>query len=608
MSPILEADGLTVTLRQGSLRADVLRDVSFSLLPGRVLGLVGESGAGKSMLGRAIAGDLPGGFGISAGALRFGGAPMPADRRALLGQQIAFVPQEPMAALDPVMTVRAQFGEHLGRLGLPASRWEGQMAASLAQVRMRDPGAVLSRYPFQLSGGMCQRVLLAMAFASRPRLLVADEPTTALDVRTQAVVAGLMQRLQREHGTAVLFITHDLRLAAQLCDEMMVLHAGDVVERGPAQEVADRPSHPYTRALAAAAPLLRGPVRRLVSLADVMPSIESFAAMPGCRFAARCPVADPACVAAVPALRPVRPGHAVRAAPPCLAASALPEPAPRPAPPAPGQPILLMEGVGRTYTQGGLFRVRSTAVAVSHASIRVRAGEFVGVVGESGSGKSTLARLAMGLERPSAGRITVLDQDVTTGGPAARALRLRCMGMVFQDSHSALNPRRTVLRTITQALEAQGAPMQERARRAEALARMTGLPPQALDRFPAQLSGGQRQRVNIARALCATPLLLVADEIVSGLDVSVQAQILNLLLDLRQSQGLALLFISHDLAVVRYLCERVVVMSGGEIVEQGATEAVFARPAHAYTQSLLAAVPDPKPAAAWPPATMLEDA
>ena len=606
--PVLEASGLSVAVRLGGSMTTVLRDVSFRLRPGRVLGLVGESGAGKSMLARVVAGDLPAGFAVSGGTLRFDGRDMPTDRRALLGRQIAFVPQEPMAALDPVMTVQGQFAEHLERLGVPAAKRVPQILAALAQVRIRNPSGVLGRYPFQLSGGMCQRVLLAFAFAARPALLVADEPTTALDVRTQAVVAALIKRLQRESGTAVLLITHDLRLAAHLCDDMLVLHAGDVVEQGPTPAIVAHPSHPYTRALAAAAPVLRGAIRRLAALPEVMPSIELFGTMPGCRFAKRCPVADPACVAQPPAPITVGPDHVVRAGAACLAPGALAQAPLRAAPPVPGDPILVLDGVARHYVKTSLFRASSTVMAVRTASLLVRAGEFVGVVGESGSGKSTLARIAMGLERTDAGRITVRNTDVTAGDRAARRLRLASMGMVFQDSHSALNPRRTVFRTITQAMEAAGASMADRRRRADALVRMTGLTPEMLDRYPGQLSGGQRQRVNIARALCATPSLLVADEIVSGLDVSVQAQILNLLLDLRVSHGLALLFISHDLAVIRYLCDRVLVMQDGEIVEAGPTEAVFSNPRHLYTQSLLAAVPDANPGPNWPPPVLLEDA
>ena len=245
--PVLRAEGLAISARLGAgAVVEVLRDVTFALPAGRVLGLVGESGAGKSMLGRAVAGDLPAGFGVSAGRLLFDGAPLPPPgaRRALLGREIAFVPQEPMAALDPVMPIAGQFGEHLARLGVPRAARQDRMRVALAEVGLRDPAEVLRRYPFQLSGGMCQRVLLAMAFASNPRLLVADEPTTALDVGTQAVVAGLLRRLQRDHGTAVLFITHDLRLAETLCDELLVLHAGDPVEHGPARAVAGTPRHP----------------------------------------------------------------------------------------------------------------------------------------------------------------------------------------------------------------------------------------------------------------------------------------------------------------------------------------------------------------------------
>ncbi|HEX9466652.1 MAG TPA: ABC transporter ATP-binding protein [Alphaproteobacteria bacterium] len=605
---LLEAESLTVSARLGNGDVAVLRDVSFALDRGRILGLVGESGAGKSMIGRIVARLLPPSFRVAEGWMRFADhdllAASPAEHRSLLGDRIAFIPQEPLSALNPVLTIAQQFGEHLARLGVPARLRRAKIAADLAEVRLRDPEAILDCYPFQLSGGMCQRVLIAMAFASNPALIVADEPTTALDVTTQAHIVMLIRRLQAARGTGLLFITHDLRLAAHLCDEVLVLYAGDVVERGPARSVFAAPRHPYTRALKRANPPLSGPRQRLAVLPDTMPGLSSLTGFPGCRFASRCPTADPACAASVPALREVGTGHWVRCTPRCeVEHRASPEAAAGTAAPRlDGTPVLRLESVSKSFRGRHRLLRRSPPVdAVRNASLAVMPGEFVGVVGESGSGKTTLGRLAIGLERPSAGKIWLDGQDATVP-ESAWGQRIETVQMVFQDPLSALNPRRRVASLASQAMEAKSRAAGRRERQARALELLgdVGLAAELAPRFPPQLSGGQRQRVNIARALCLTPRLLIADEIVSGLDVSVQAQVLNLLLRLREEHGIALLFISHDLSVVRYLCDRVLVMYRGEIVEAGAVDAVFAAPKHAYTKELLASVPPDDPDAAWP--------
>ena len=591
-APVLELDG--ITLQAGGTA--LLRDISLRVAAGQTLGLVGESGAGKSMVGRIVSGLLPPGFRVTRGSLRFGGAELTAEpaaaRRARLGRQIAFIPQEPLSALNPLLTVGRQFAEHLARLGVPRGQRASRAATWLDAVHLPDPAALLRRYPHELSGGQCQRVLIAMAFSSEPSLIVADEPTTALDVVTQSRVMRLLKEQQARHGAAVLLITHDLHLAAALCDQVGVMYAGDMVEHGPAASVLRTPAHPYTRVLRNSVPALHGPMPMLPSLPDQMPGAIALSRLPGCRFAPRCPAHDAACAASLPPWRDAAPGHRVRCATACTGADA-----PVPADPlsrttvttAEARPVLDLADVSLRY-QGRrrLFGQRGAAVdAVRGVSLRVAAGEFVGLVGESGSGKSSVARLVMGLAQPTSGQIRLNGE-----APHAAALRDQAQ-FVFQDPQSALNPRRTVLNLVTQVLEVAGRRVTpaERRQKAAALLRDTGLPPDCMQRVPSQLSGGQKQRVNIARALCVTPQLLVADEIVSGLDVSVQAQILNLLLALGRDLGISLLFISHDLATVRYLCSKVAVMHRGEIVESGDTEAVFAAPQHSYTRELLDAAP-----------------
>ena len=570
-----------LTLAAGPIQ--LLREISLSVRPGQTVGLVGESGAGKSMIGRLVSGLVPPGFAITAGRLRFEDADLthqpPHQRRALLGRRIAFIPQEPLSALNPVLSIGRQFAEHLARLAIPARDRATTAARWLDAVHLPDPGAMLKRYPHELSGGQCQRVLIAMAFSSDPALIVADEPTTALDVLTQGRILRLLKEQQDRHGAAVLLITHDLQMAARVCDEVAVLYGGDMIERGPAESVLLRPVHPYTISLRNSAPSLEGPRTILPNLPDQMPSLTALAGLPGCRFAPRCPTRG--CAGTLPPWRQLDGGHAVRCAVSCAGTAAPIDPdTPAPGRPASAGIVLELADVSLRYPgRRSLFgRAGPPVDAVRNVSLRVAPGEFVGIVGESGSGKSSIARLVMGLEQPTTGSIARPDGDQVQ--------------IVFQDPQSALNPRRSVLSLVTQALEAahQRVPPPQRLATARRLLDETGLPEACLPRVPSQLSGGQRQRVNIARALCVLPNLLVADEIVSGLDVSVQAQVLNLLLRLGREHGTSLLFISHDLAVVRYLCSRVAVMHRGEIVETGATETVFRHPVHPYTRALLDAV------------------
>ena len=608
-SALLSAKGLTVEtgLAHGQ-RLKVLSDVSFDLEPGKVLGLVGESGAGKSMIGRTIAQLLPPGFAVSAGSLSFAGEDLVAmeegRRRRLLGREIAFIPQEPLSALNPVSTVGAQFGEHLARIGVAAAERRDRIRTMLEAVHLPRAAEIIDHYPHQLSGGMCQRVLIAMAFASRPRLVIADEPTTALDVTIQARIVGLMAEMRDAYQAAVVFITHDLRLAAQICDDILVLYAGRPVEKGPARSLLGAPLHPYARCLQLAIPSLSAPERQLYALAGEMPGLARLSALEGCRFAARCPSVGDICRKSEPHLEAVAPGREAA----CYrvemtsgitsATEATAE-----AKPEERKMLLAVDGLAKRYrTRQGLFGHRDFA-AVNGVSFEVAEDEFVGIVGESGSGKSTIAKLVVGLERASSGRIELSGLDIARPSPEARRKRIDTVQMVFQDPQSALNPRRRVASIVTQVLEATAPQIgaAERLARGRELLAEVGLSGELSGRYPSQLSGGQKQRVNIARALCATPKLLLADEIVSGLDVSVQAQLIALLRRLRRELSFSMLFISHDLAVVRNLCDRVLVMWRGEIVESGRTAQVFAAPQHAYTKSLLAAVPPDDPASVWAP-------
>ncbi|MEC9454888.1 MAG: ABC transporter ATP-binding protein, partial [Pseudomonadota bacterium] len=594
---LVEARDISLSARIGSMSVDVLRHVSFTLEAGETIGLVGESGAGKSMIGRLFSQLLPPGFAVTAGELTFDGLNLitlpTAKRRQLLGKRIAFVPQEPMTALNPVLSIGSQFNEHLKRLNVGGVRGRRELAIKLlSEVHLPDAKSLLGKYPHQLSGGMCQRVLIALAFAGDPALVVADEPTTALDVMTQARIMSLIAEMQKLHGTAMILITHDLRLAAHVCDKILVMYAGDVVESSHARKLLADPRHPYTRSLKRANPTITGPRMRLPTLPDQMPGLVEFGNLAGCRFSPRCPVNADDCRTGDPSMLEIGPGHDVLCVPACASGERdITEVAAPPAPMAVSgdAPLVELIDVSRRFVTRGKWLAGGTTVdAVQDVSLTVREGEFIGIVGESGSGKTTVARMIAGLDHPSQGEILVRGKDSRLNTSEARAERLETLQMIFQDPQSALNPRRMVESLLTQAMEADHRRHDpaERGQQAETLLREIGLPPDSRRRYPSQLSGGQRQRVNIGRAICVAPKLLVADEIVSGLDVSVQAQILNLLLRLRDELGISLLLISHDLSVVRYICSRVFVMHKGRVVESGPTEEIFAAPKHDYTRAL----------------------
>lgn len=605
MSSIIEFDRVSISVSLKDKKVDLLRNISFSVKAGQTLGLVGESGAGKSMIGRVLSGLLPSNLTLSNGEVRFHGKKVTgAQMRKLLGRKIAFIPQEPLSSLNPVLTIREQMYEHLARLTIPRKEREQYCIERLTEVGLPEPKAMLDRYAHQLSGGQCQRILIAMAFSGDPELIVADEPTTALDVITQAQIIRILREVQKRHNTAVILITHDLRMAAHVCDDVLVLYAGDVVEHGAAADVLDAPSHPYSWALKNATPALTGPLYELPSLAEIMPGIKDMSDLKGCRFVRRCSISQAICNENVPALKNIDSSHKVA----CIAHDCisnvnqnrklhiLPIDSK-----SKDKPLISFKNVERTYDINKNGK-KSKMYALKPMSLEVRSGELIGIVGESGSGKSTIAKLMVGLLESSDGDIQILGKSKNKLNKKEKNEVSQSIQMVFQDPDSALNPRRRVWELITQVLELNPSISSvERQKVAKDLMKKVGIASDASDRFPTQLSGGQKQRINIARALCVEPRLLVADEVVSGLDVSVQALIMNLLIKLNQDFGIAIVFISHDLSVIRYLCSKVLVMKDGEVVERGETSTVFSNPTHPYTKNLLSAVPPDDSSRAWPP-------
>ncbi len=507
---LLTVENLAVRLPPGADRSHAVDGVSFTLDPGEILCIVGESGSGKSVSAGAIMGLLPRSL-TATGHIGFEGADLlqasPAAMRDLRGRRLGMVFQEPMTALNPLMRVGDQVAEVMQVHGVAVGR---RVSELLESVGLPDPTALMRRYPHALSGGQRQRVVIAMALALEPAILIADEPTTALDVTTQMQVLRLIRDIQRRRGTGVLFITHDFGVVAEIADRVAVMQHGRIVEQGAAAAVLTRAQHPYTQALIAAVPAHTRVARAAVDA-----------------------------------------------------------------------PVLLaMDGVRKAYRG---------AVAVQGAALTIRRGETLGLVGESGSGKSTLARCIVDLVTPDAGSIRFDGAELRGLSRAGWRPMRRRIGMVFQDPFASLNPRRRVGDILAEGPRAHGLPWDPP--RAAALLRLVRLEPGAATRFPHEFSGGQRQRIGIARALALEPELLIADEPVSALDVSVQAEILLLLEELRTRLGLTMLFITHDLRVAAQVCDRVAVMRRGEIVEQGPTQAVFAAPAHEYTRALLDSVP-----------------
>ena len=531
MSPVLAIKNLKIELPAWSDRPLAVDDVSLALAQGEILCVVGESGSGKSMLGKSLMGLLPKPHvSITGGQIDFQGQNITQldehEWRKLRGQHIAMIFQEPMTALSPLMRIGQQIEEvMMVHTSMSPSQRRDLTMQLLNDVHLPDPDRVYSSYPHQLSGGQRQRVVIAMALALEPKLIIADEPTTALDVTTQAQILHLIKELQKKHGTAVLFITHDFGVVAEIADRVAVMQHGKLIEVGLAEQVLNAPTTAYSR-----------------QLIDAVPSLTP---------------------------RIIQQTHTAE------------------------EPLLLVKSVSKTYAgQKSWFSPSKGGVkAVQNVSLKLPKQGSLAIVGESGSGKSTLARCIIGLEHNESGQID-LEGQIINGMPRRELRPIRKkIQMIFQDPFSSLNPRQKVGDIISLGPMIQGVARDVAWEEARELLRRVGLRAEAADRYPHEFSGGQRQRIGIARALAVKPKLIVADEPVSALDVSVQKQVLELLDELREEMGLSLLFITHDLRVAATVCENILIMSKGEVVEQGTTAAVFQNPSHPYTKSLLAAIP-----------------
>lgn len=530
-APLLDIRNLHVSLPPGSDRAHAVEDVSFAVNEGEIVCVVGESGSGKSLTARAVMGLLPEPkVRASAGEIIFNERDLlqlpKSERRLLRGEQLSMIFQEPMTALNPLMTVGDQIGEVLlvHRPSLSRGERYKRVVALLEEVHLPEPPRIAASYPHELSGGQRQRAMIAMALILDPKLLVADEPTTALDVTTQAQILKLIAELQARHGAGVMFITHDFGVVAEVAHRIVVMQQGRVVEAGPASSILDRPAEPYTKALIAAIPSLSPPPSRIDATAPF---------------------------------------------------------------------VLKTDKLTKTYRTGGsgLFGKKREVHAAREVTLDLRRGETLGIVGESGSGKTTVARCLVRLLQPDGGTIELGGLDLAPLSRRALRPHRKRIQMVFQDPFASLNPRRMVGDILAEGPITHGESRSKAYARGREILSLVGLDASSADRFPHEFSGGQRQRIGLARALMLEPEILVADEPVSALDVSVQAQVLKLIADIRDRLGLSIVFITHDLRVAAQICDRIAVMKRGEVVEAGEVAAVFANPQHAYTRELLASIP-----------------
>ncbi|TWP33691.1 ABC transporter ATP-binding protein [Leekyejoonella antrihumi] len=597
---LLHVERLNVAVGPVRRARPLVRDVSFDVHRGQALGIVGESGSGKSLTARAVVGLLPAGLHAS-GSVTFDGHQLiDAERRtwrALRGSRVSLLLQDPFTMLNPLQTAGAHLAESLPRGGHHSrSRQRDEIARRLGEVGLA--AEVAEQYPFQLSGGMRQRVALAVALARDPELLIADEPTTALDVTTQAEVLELLQSIRRSRGMSLILITHDLRVAFSVCDRVQVMYAGSVLEQSPTAALAADPAHPYSLGLLLADPPVTHYVAELTAIPGSVPQADTVADT--CAFAARCSWAQPECAAARPPLAPVGPNRTSA----CLrlgeihpelraALSHLDQPAAPPPALTVGDPIAAITELRKTFHTSRLAGRARRTTALDGVSLQIGEGESVGLVGETGSGKTTIARALLGLITPDAGRIDLAGIDISNYRRLDRRQRRqarRIVQAVFQDPYTSLNPALSIGTTLREVLDLRGDVTDSRHETADLLG-LVGLPASYAQRRPVALSGGERQRVAIARAIALRPRLLICDEPVAALDVSAQAQVLELLRDIHRRYNTSMLFITHDLSVVRQMADRIIVLYHGQVVETGDTATVLDSPNHPYTRRLINAIP-----------------
>ena len=620
MAPVLEIDDLSTHIQLTKSVVQAVGNIDLRIEPGETVGLVGESGCGKSMTGLSILGLLPPGGQIVNGSIKLEGKELVGlpkeDLQHIRGNEIAMIFQDPLTSLDPTKSIGYQVAEPV-RLHRGASKDEAMERAAevLGLVGLPKPRERLSDFPHQLSGGLRQRVMIAMALTCEPKLLIADEPTTALDVTIQAQILALLDDLKERTGMAMLLITHDMGVIAGHADRIHVMYAGRMVESTNTSLLFSHMRHPYTQSLLASIPRLsQDNTQRLLNIPGIPPDLSN--PPDGCRFAARCSRATDKCRVDEPPLtgesadhlfscwHPVNGPLALNAEKPASPAVSAVAVAERDAddavdPAANGTPLLEVRNLVKEFpiTAGAILQRKVGSVkAVSDVSFTVHAGETFGLVGESGCGKTTIGRMVVALEQPSSGQVSLHGLNVSAlSGGALRKTR-RDLQLMFQDPYSSLDPRMRVGAIIGEPLSIQhvGTRQQQRARVFELLDEV-GLPRNAVERYPHEFSGGQRQRIGLARALTLNPRVIVADEPVSALDVSIRAQVLNLMKRLQADHDLTFIVISHDLAVVKYMANRIGVMSLGKLVELGSCEDIYHRAAHPYTAGLIATIPVPEP-------------
>jgi peptide/nickel transport system ATP-binding protein len=616
MPPVLQINDLSTHIQVTKSVVRAVGNVDLSIEPGEALGLVGESGCGKSMTGLSIMGLLPPGGKIVSGSIKLDGRELvglsDAELRTIRGNDIAMIFQDPLTSLDPTKKIGYQVAEPV-RLHKGASKAEAMAQATevLGLVGLPRPAERLGDYPHQLSGGMRQRVMIAMALSCEPKLLIADEPTTALDVTIQAQILALLHDLKDRLGMAMLLITHDMGVIAGHTDRVQVMYAGRMVEVTRTPNLFGHMRHPYTQALLASIPRLsQDGRRRLLTIGGLPPDLARPPA--GCRFAPRCSRATGKCRDQEPALTGESADHlfscwhpADGPADAAAGAAAVAQVASRLAGPnseaAAGSvpPLLEVRDLVKEFpvTAGAILQRKVAAVhAVSSVSFTVAAGKTFGLVGESGCGKTTIGRVVVALERPDSGAVLLNGQDTSALSGGALRRQRRDLQLMFQDPYSSLDPRMRVGSIIREPLSIQRVgSRREQQQRVFELLDAVGLPRNAVERYPHEFSGGQRQRIGLARALTLSPKVIVADEPVSALDVSIRAQVLNLMKRLQADHGLTYIVISHDLAVVKYMADRIGVMYLGKLVEMGSAEDIYQRAAHPYTAGLIATIPVPDP-------------